>query len=533
MSKMTRGLLCASLILTAVMALGRTPLPAHTGLEQYIEIDLARVEEAYRLIDTFGEEVWPGWKNDMKIEFMLQYPNLVFVIVAPEGGNAPSGYELVRDRNVRGRSIYINRKDELPIKLQPPLVGGGKGGMRVRIMLQETGITAKNVEKAIKANKKKKDPGFCPPCDSEGQILLICHEFFHGFQTTVVKPREDRGREGRNFQVTPEYSTYSNIEGLALRNAFLEKDRAKALACLKDYITARSIKRNYMPEAAALNEAEETVSEGTANYSNTRLAMLIRDGKYKTKMRRKTDPFFYGYKYIDGYIYQKTLSAIEYDMGNTLDTLGKCYNYGVVQCFLLDRLFPGWKNGFFQSGATLDEVTEKYLKLSDTERKAIAAGFKTRYKYDELYAKHAAVIKDRDETMAIVNSRQGKRYIIDFKKTKDFIIPQARGRNVRLGVEVFYANGIEEFRLGDIVLTTADTPLYQPRKNFFSLEWVDTAAKPGVKGHTFKYGKQEGDVYKDVEFKTAGFTLKAPEVQIVEDEAKNEVTVVIVRKVAK
>ena len=91
--------------------------------------------------------------------------------------------------------------------------------------------------------------------------------------------------------------------------------------------------------------------------------------------------------------------------------------------------------------------------------------------------------------MAIVNSRNGRRYIIDFRKTKDFIIPQPRGRSVRLGVEVFYANGIEEFRLGDIVLTTADTPMYQPKveKNMYSLEWVDTDAEPGVKGYAFTY----------------------------------------------
>jgi hypothetical protein len=137
--------------------------------------------------------------------------------------------------------------------------------------------------------------------------------------------------------------------------------------------------------------------------------------------------------------------------------------------------------------------------------------------------------------MAIVNGRKGRRYIIDFRKTKDFIIPQPKGRSVRLGVEVFYANGIEEFRLADIVLTTADTPLYQPKaqKSMYSIEWVDTAAKPGVKGYELTYERLDGDVYRNVVFKTAGFTLKAPEVRIAEDPAKDEVTVVIVRKVAK
>ncbi len=38
---------------------------------------------------------------------------------------------------------------------------------------------------------------------------------------------------------------------------------------------------------------------------------------------------------------------------------------------------------------------------------------------------------------------------------------------------------------------------------------------------------------RNVVFKTAGFTLKAPEVEIKEDAAKNEVRIVILRKVAR
>lgn len=527
----------ALVFIASIMALivwNPTPLFSQTKLEPYIEIDLLRLEEAYRLIDRYGEKIWPGWKNNMEIEFRLQYPNLVFVIVGPRDAKVPEGYELVTGRTVRGKKIYVNRKDELPLKLQPPLLGGGKGGMTIRIMLQETGIKSEDVAKAIEEAKTRKDPRFQPSGDSEGQILLLVHEFFHGFQSKVMK-RHEGGKRGRDFQVNPEYSTYSNIEGLALLDAYREKDKAKAFACFKDYSVAREIKRTFMPPDAAANEAEETVSEGTASYSDAKMAILIREKKYKPKMSSKDDPFFFNYKYVGGYAYEKTEESIGYILSNTLDTLGKCYTYGLIQCLLLDRFIPGWKNKFFESGRSLDEVTEKLLNVSAEDKKAIAEGFKAKYKYDELYAKHAAVIKDRDETMAIVNARVGKRYIIDFKKTKDFIIPQPRGRSVRVGVECFYVDGIEDFHLGDILLTTADTPFYQPTppKNMFSLEWVDTEAKPGEKGYTFTFDKQEDDVYKNIEFKTPGFTLKAPEVQIVDDPDKNEVSIIIVRKVAK
>jgi hypothetical protein len=74
----------AVLVLLALFlsALGPSALPARDKLEPVIEIDLLRLEEAYRLIDTFGETIWPDWKNDMEVEFQLQYPNLVFVTVA-------------------------------------------------------------------------------------------------------------------------------------------------------------------------------------------------------------------------------------------------------------------------------------------------------------------------------------------------------------------------------------------------------------------------------------------------------------------
>ena len=150
---------------------------------------------SYRLIERYGETIWPGWKNDMEVEFQLQYPNLVFVTVGPRDGKVPEGYVEVPGRAVRGRKIYVNRKDELPIKLLPPLIGGGKGGMTIRIMLQQTGITAEQAANAIaEAEKRTPTPASSRPCHSEGQILLIVHEFFHGFQTKVMMKREGGAR---------------------------------------------------------------------------------------------------------------------------------------------------------------------------------------------------------------------------------------------------------------------------------------------------------------------------------------------------
>jgi hypothetical protein len=545
----------------ALILAGQVPVHSQDKLGPYLEIELKRVEETYRLMDKYAQEIWPGWNNYMNIEFRVQYPNLVFLLIGPRE-RVPEGYELVPGRTLRGKQIYLNRKEELPIKIQPPLTGGGGGGLTIRIMLSENKITPEQEAEAIAKNLKEPNPAFQPPASSEHEMLLYVHEFFHGYQTQAIKsmremeekirkarddkekakkpeePKVDKAKkpeprgERREFQVNPEYSTYSSIEGLALLNAFQEKDKKKALEAFKDYSVAREIKhKKHMPDWAAQEEVRTTVMEGTASYSDAKMAMLVRDKKYRPKMTSNDDPFFFGFKYAGGYVREKTVDSIKGIPENTLDTLGKCYTYGLFQCLLLDRFFPGWKKEFFENDRNLDEVTAGNLKLTEQEKAAIAARFKEKYKYDELYAKHAAVIKNRDEVKELVTSRKGRTYIIDLQKTRELIIPEGRGRFVVVGVTGYFLNGIKEYRLGDIVLTTWNTPVHKPF--LYTIEWTDTEDRGEEKAYTFDFEKQEGDVYKNVVFTTPGFTLKAPEVQIQEDKDKNELRIVVLRKVAK
>jgi hypothetical protein len=512
-------------------------------------------------MDNYAQTIWPGWNNYMEIEFQAQYPNLVFFLIGPRD-KVSEGYELVPGRTIRGKKIYLNRKEELPIKIQPPLTGGGGGGLTITIHLREDKITSEDVAKAIGKDLTEKNPAFQPMGSSDHEILLYVHEFFHGYQFKAIrkiremeqmsekarkakekglkpeapkveKPKKPEVEEDRDFEVNPEYSTYSNIEGLALLDAFKERNKKEALEAFKDYSVARELKHKFMTPGAIAFESNTTLMEGTASYSDAKMAILIRDKKYKPKMGPKDDSFFFNFKYAGGYAFEKTIAAIEGIMGDTLDTLGKCYTYGLFQCLLLDRFCPGWKKGFFENERNLDEVMAAKLNLSENEKKAVAERLKAKYKYDELYAKHAPVIRNRDEIRQIVTSRKGKTYIVDFKKTREFLIPEGRDRDrsVVLGVRGYFANGIKELTMGDIVLTTWHTPIHKPF--LYTIEWTDTEAKPEEKGYTFNYEKQEGDVYKNVIFTTPGFTLKAPEVQIKESKEKNEFRIVILTKIAR
>ena len=561
---MKKRMLATAALLAVFMVFGQAGLFAGTGLEPYIELELKRLEETYRLMDSYAGRIWPGWNNYMEIEFQVRYPNLVMLLVGPRDNKVPEGYELVPDRTLRGKKIYVNRTDALPMDVRPPLTGGGNGGLTIRIYMEQHDLTREEADKAVNKAIAEKNFTFQPEGSSDREIILYVHEFFHGYQVRAMRNRrealekarkagklpaqpakreeprkraaEDRDREGEGFQANTGYSTYSSIEGQALLDCYLEKDRARALECFKDYMVAREIKHaKYMPADAAAEESEGTLSEGSAVYANTRMLMFIRDTKYKPFLTGKDDPFFYGYRFADGKIAEDTSEAMAARKDDTLDTSGKQYTFGVYQCFALDRFFPGWNKGLYEKGLNLDDITAAKLKLTEKEKAAIAERLKTKYDYDGLYARHEARIAARDGIMNTVKSPKGRTYIIDMEKTNDFVEVEGRGREgvdfIIISVSGYYIHGIRDYKKDDIELTTWDTLIHKPF--LYTIEWTDTEVKPDEKNYTFHYEKQEGDIYKNIIFTTPGFTLKAPEVRIQEIKEKNQFRINVLSKVAR
>ncbi len=100
-----------------------------------------------------------------------------------------------------------------------------------------------------------------------------------------------------------------------------------------------------------------------------------------------------------------------------------------------DRISPNWKTGFFRSQKSLDTVVAETLNLTEADERRIAAGLEARYQVSDLRAKHENVLDERDAAIALIKSRQGTRYIVDFERTKEFFDTLPRGKSVRLGVE--------------------------------------------------------------------------------------------------
>jgi hypothetical protein len=546
-----RSTLRAAVVVAAMVAVVATAgsAAAQTKLEPYLEIELQRLEETYTVLDRFAKDIWPGWTNYLDPEFQVQFPNLVFLIVGPRTA-VPDGYQLVEGRTVRGKPVYINRKEELPSTPQPPLGGGGGGGLTIRIRLQQFPMRP-DVTPPAKAAAKGDKP-FEPRYDvSEAQILLYVHEFFHGFQTIAIPGRAPKpkpaviqsaenppsppsaprraGPREPDIVVTLDYSMYSNVEALALKAAYAAADATQARERLSDYLVARHLKQETMASREIEFENQTQLSEGTALYSEMQMASLILATRYDGNGRHDGDPTFSSWRGMRWYVDEKLVGQLAYSGSSTLDTLAKYYVFGAHLCFILDRISPEWKAAFFQSQKSLDKVVEETVKLTEADERRIAAGLEARYNMSAVRAKHKKVFDERDAAIALVKGRQGKRYVVDFERTKEFFETRPRGKSVRIGVEQIFLNGIERLTLGDILLTSIDTPMHRP--GLWAVEWVDTHAADGVMGYALTCRERAGSVCKGAEFKTAGFTLNAPEVELAD--TGKEVRITILSQVAR
>ena len=92
-------------------------------LEKIYMIELGRLEETWNVLDQCAETVWKGWKGYAEVPFIFNYPNGVRLLVGYPV--KPDGFEEVTGVTVRDKKVYIDRRNEIPLKLEPPLGGGG------------------------------------------------------------------------------------------------------------------------------------------------------------------------------------------------------------------------------------------------------------------------------------------------------------------------------------------------------------------------------------------------------------------------
>jgi len=482
-------------------------------LEDIYMIEIKRLEETWNILDQYADRVWQGWSGYADVPFLYEYPNGVRLLVGYP--HAPEGFEEVLGITAGRKKVYIDRRQEIPLKLQPPLTGGG--GPRnfgdKRILTVHIKLRLRDINE-----EKSEDEKQFLEFSSENQILINIHELFHCYQRKFYKTRYG------NIRYNPDlnYSLYSDIEGKALEKAYFADNNVQGKQYLKDFLIARDLKRNSMDEYTSDCESQDDFMEGTAVYSEFHTLLLMKEN-YKPIVTREDDPFFYGFKDIDHFIQEK-VESLKNSQGETLDCRGKCYFYGCFQALLLSRLFPGWINDFMNEQKFLDEMIASKLIINDDDREDFNTRLHSEYDYDSVYKKHSSIIKERDNAIVTWKEQKGKVYVINFKKTNEYLNLKPRGKHYSAGLIYLYPEGVEELKIQDVTFSSKNTLI--EKNQLYYIRWIDTKTPMTDKGYTIEYDSKEGEnIYYNATVKTKGFILTAPEIEIREGKSRIKINV--------
>jgi hypothetical protein len=208
----------------------------------------------------------------------------------------------------------------------------------------------------------------------------------------------------------------------------------------------------------------------------------------------------------------------------TLDGRGKCYPYGCFQALLLSRFYPGWQKDFFKEKKLLDQAIAEKLNISPEEKKTIVQELKERYPYEEIVKRNTKRINERDAAIEMIQNRKGRVYVINFKPVREYFVPEWRGEAYSVGLMEIAPKGIKKIELRDIIFEGEESPIMKDQ--LYYLKWIDTVTPPGEKGYTMEYSRKEGeDIFYDAVFRTKGFVLKAPKVQLKDRRTRVKVSI--------
>ena len=482
------------------------------------EIDVTRIRELHHIIDTFGEEIWPGFdtrktpvaiNNDDREELLVGHPD------------PPKEFRPFEDFKLHDQPVMI--RDGVT------RYGPRGGGWAVEI----------GGKHAAYVSTLKEDG------DTERYLSLMLHECFHCFQKGY-RQRAD-GAHGEIPGDDPTYSAMIGLESRILKATLDEPCDKKARELAKMFVAVRHERRKDMPANLVILEGEQEYSEGTATYSQARMYQLLaEEGGIEPKSQGK-DPQYQGFPNAKEE-YDRVVSRVIPPKGQPITYFHSMYNHEMAQCLVLDRVRPGWKKEMREKGMTQFALLEKQFSLEEKAGKKLLAEAKKRFDYDDLQTEQKKLVDERLDLIRGHIDATGRRYQIHHGRMKGFKwkpvgpvyhVPEslekelAKKREKAIETEgetlvdllsqlfqeqkkiphgrTVWVGGIRRFEKEGMVFESGDTPVI-----FGSdyLEWFDPDPAPDKSDMRIESQKEDEGTHLGVKIKTDGFTLEADKARI-------------------
>jgi|GEM_PF-1079767 len=319
---------------------------ANSPGEGNLSADLLAIRTAQKLVNEYGNTIWPGF-GEQVTPILLSSGEYDYLFKHPD---PPEGFS-----KVGGETSLYRKKGHLlsrPAATAYPVAGV----FSVIIPARE--------ELIAWVQDKMGLPNF--EVTQTEYIRAIIHEIFHVYQINSLGGRagipnfglSDSSRDLQSRMLnSSEWKERATAIGKLLSEAVKQKELNLVRENLKRAIQKETTStRNLSTDILSFERYVQWL-EGTARYVDTRLMMEVS----KHEQREKIGIEFQGTSKIKSNLVTQLTSKLS---GPT-PVRDRLAAFGAAKGLLLDRLYPGWKKGFFRKRKPLAEILSTGISVPE------------------------------------------------------------------------------------------------------------------------------------------------------------------------
>lgn len=316
--------------------------------------------------DELRDFIWPGYVLSESTLVMQSNDHDFVINLAPPSG-APNDIDyhslLKVDRSFKQEEMCLMVRSEkfydMPAGCIYPIMSGGK------LIMFCAYLPTRN-----RANDCYKTLGLDLVLDYDLYMVSWLHEAFHVFQMQNWQPflsiavnqkaYVDGLKDERIYPLMKE-------EGRSLFQAMTARSEAATILHLRKFFQVRAARRDYLSEDTVRMEKVFELVEGTAQYVERKAAIFLMidppagDGL----------PDYHRFTNGINIYREKLQKVVDLDYAGHATNANWCYNWGMAQAIILDKLFPEWKHEMNKQVFFLEDKLRKICNILPDLKKSI------------------------------------------------------------------------------------------------------------------------------------------------------------------
>jgi hypothetical protein len=327
-----------------------TPAPVPevsiTATPQMIIPELAEAAEAWQVLNTYGDQVWPGW-GKTRPPLLIRQGEYDLLIGHPA---PPQEFSRLPDRSLAGQPIYRYTGHLVPMPAATAWEVGGVWSVAVP--------TREEFQQAIDAQLGRG----VVQLDAANYVRAIVHEAFHAYAMTIIRGQVpdfgvdvDEGKMIQRLVALPDLNQQHAAEGQALVKALQATDDQIARLAAAEFLKLRQARRTAGDKQSAAYEQTTEWVEGLARYAE--VAMMQQAGHAADQSANTAIHYPAAEE-----VWQQFLDQLAKPTASPDGFRGRYYLLGAGQAFLLDRLLPDWKTRVLDEKLSLEDLLQEALQ---------------------------------------------------------------------------------------------------------------------------------------------------------------------------